>query len=272
MTTKTTATAHVVDVCFPDYLTDHTGILVGVSRAGQTRRELIDQLVDEVCEHPDVGYGDLMDERIGAAIEAAIDAWIGPAIIPTSADTWRFWPVDARGREVTDPEVETPDDQPVLWVRVELEVEPLSIGLDNMDRRDGMVLVLCDDIEDARADQSIAGSHWEVADDLAYALVTDRPDLYESLRAEGYSVDVAEYMAPTEASMAALRLVNGSQERGGEIVWADYSDELHDALADLAEDYVRDEDPTRPRVEYWGHNGPQGYTARGWRVHLRGGR
>lgn len=71
----------------------------------------------------------------------------------------------------------------------------LKIKLDNLDSTDGSVMVYCADKEAARFDQSIRGSRWECPRDMdvAYASISDEPDLVKKLEEDGYEVDPDEY-------------------------------------------------------------------------------
>lgn len=69
----------------------------------------------------------------------------------------------------------------------------MKIKLDNMDKEDGSVLVIAEDADEAREDQSIEGSHWECDGDFAYAIISDRPGLVAALEKEGYEVDTDEF-------------------------------------------------------------------------------
>lgn len=82
-----------------------------------------------------------------------------------------------------------PDEDPA-----EGPEEGLHIKLEA--REDGNVNVWCNDVEGARNDQSIQGSRWEFDGDLAYAIITNTPDLDDELRAEGYVVDISEWHTP----------------------------------------------------------------------------
>jgi hypothetical protein len=74
----------------------------------------------------------------------------------------------------------------------------MKISLDNLDHDDGMVTVYCDDKQAAIDDQSIDGSLWEAPGDLdvAYAVILDRPGLITELRADGYEVNIQNYVEP----------------------------------------------------------------------------
>lgn len=63
---------------------------------------------------------------------------------------------------------------------------------------DGMVLVWCADKQEALDDQTIEGTRWEAPSDLlgAYAIVSNRQNLAEDLRKEGYDVDDGEWSPP----------------------------------------------------------------------------
>ena len=74
----------------------------------------------------------------------------------------------------------------------------MKIKLDNLDRDDGLVLVMAD-WKDAELDQSIEGSMWEHDGDFAYAYISDHSDLINSLRKQGYDLDLLEdYCEPDD--------------------------------------------------------------------------
>lgn len=75
---------------------------------------------------------------------------------------------------------------------------PFKILLDNLEDRDGCVLITTHCKLLAVHDQSIGGANWEVPDDMdiAYAMPSDHPDLLESLVDLGYVVDDANYSPP----------------------------------------------------------------------------
>lgn len=74
---------------------------------------------------------------------------------------------------------------------------PLKIFLDNLEDRNGMVLVTCRDGQRAKVEhQSIDGTRWEADGDFGYAMIEDRPGLVADLKAEGYEVDESEYSPP----------------------------------------------------------------------------
>jgi hypothetical protein len=74
-------------------------------------------------------------------------------------------------------------------------VKKLKISLDNQGDGSETVMVYCDDKEAARNDQSIRGSRWECPGDMdvAYAAISDEPDLVKKLEEDGYDVDASEY-------------------------------------------------------------------------------
>jgi len=86
----------------------------------------------------------------------------------------------------------------VFWKLV--EKAPFRIKLDNLDDREGCVMVDAESKILAVHDQSIAGAHWEAPDDMdgAYAMPGDRPGLLEELRKEGYEIDDSEYWCLTD--------------------------------------------------------------------------
>lgn len=75
---------------------------------------------------------------------------------------------------------------------------PFRIKLDNLDDREGCVMIEAESKILAVHDQSIFGSNWEVPDDLdvAYAMPMDHPSLLEKLEKEGYEINDDEYSPP----------------------------------------------------------------------------
>jgi len=75
---------------------------------------------------------------------------------------------------------------------------PFKIYVDNLEDRDGCVMVSCNSKILAEHDQSIAGSMWECPGDLniAYAMPLDSPTLLQELRDGGYEIDDSEYSPP----------------------------------------------------------------------------
>lgn len=75
---------------------------------------------------------------------------------------------------------------------------PFKINLDNLDDRDGLLLITCGSQLLAAYDQSIAGSLWECPSDMdiAYAMPCDHPGLLEELKAEGYDINDDDYSPP----------------------------------------------------------------------------
>ncbi len=184
-----TIEAEFVDVCFADFLTDHTGILVGIEVYGQTREEMVDEAADEAYSDDEFPLGDTCFDALKAAVKACIK---------TDA---RFWPVDNHGNSVTDKYAEIADEQPCAWFRITVTSKPMPIILDNQGSDDGSVTVTCDE-SDAANDQTIDGSTWENCDGMAYTILSDRPSLYDELVAEGYDVDASAYSPPDDADMA----------------------------------------------------------------------
>ena len=84
----------------------------------------------------------------------------------------------------------------LFWKLVELA--PFRIKLDNLDDREGCVMIEAESKILAVHDQSISGSNWEAPDDLsiAYAMPMDHPGLLEELKKEGYEVNDDEYSPP----------------------------------------------------------------------------
>lgn len=81
---------------------------------------------------------------------------------------------------------------------------PMRISLSLSDDDDGSVTVYCEDQEQAKHDQSIAGSCWEYPKDMnvAYASILARPGLVAELTREGYDVDDSEYSDPDGEDLA----------------------------------------------------------------------
>jgi hypothetical protein len=199
------------DTCFPDYVTDFSGIVVGIQRNGQTRDELIEQVADEVYSLDEFPLGDTAYDQLKQAVVDAIA--MGPED--------RLWPVDTRtGTEIKDPESDAYQDaieaeQPSAWFRVILTSRPMRIALDNQGsdyEQDGMVLVTCEDKAVAEDDRYIDGSTWECPRDMdsAYTSLVDRPTLVAELEAEGYEVDTSCYSAPTDEDMARFAAWDGT--------------------------------------------------------------
>ena len=83
------------------------------------------------------------------------------------------------------------------------EHRPIRITLDNLDDRDGCVLITTPDKAAAVFDQSIAGAQWEAPEDMdiAYAMPSDSPTLLAELEAEGYIIaDYTGYTPPEETT------------------------------------------------------------------------
>jgi hypothetical protein len=198
-----TITATWFDTCFVDYLTDHRGILIGIQRNGQTREELIDEVTDAAYEDDDFEpLGDHVYALLREAVAAEVPKTVNDA---PGRGPFRFWPLDANGRECSDEERDEPaDEQPSAWFRVSIESTPLRVKLtNNGGEDDGSVLVTCDDKGGAEDDQYIDGSTWESPSDMqeAYTILQDRPMLYDELVAAGYDVDTSEYSPPDEQDM-----------------------------------------------------------------------
>lgn len=87
------------------------------------------------------------------------------------------------------------------WFFELLEKAPFFISLDNLDDREGCVMIdtLCK--TKAFYDQSIAGANWEIPSDMdiAYAMPSDHPGLLEELKKEGYNINDDNYSPPDEA-------------------------------------------------------------------------
>lgn len=198
MSKSHSVTAHYVDTCYPDFIRDHRGILVGIERAGQTRDELIEALAEAAYEHED-----WPDDAIGEHAYSLLKSAISDAL-NTDPSVWPFWPVDKTGNDITDPDAEVPDEQPSIWFRFEVESAPLKIKLTNHEDDDGQVLVTCEDVGAAADDGYIDGSTWETPRDMneAYTFLTNRPTIVAELTAEGYDVDASEYSPPDEEDLA----------------------------------------------------------------------
>jgi len=91
------------------------------------------------------------------------------------------------------------DIRKLFWHLV--EKAPFRIRLDNLDDREGCVMVWADSKILAVHDQSIGGSMWEAPDDMdgAYAMPLDHPDLLAELKKEGYEINEDEYSQPDPA-------------------------------------------------------------------------
>jgi hypothetical protein len=186
------------DTCYSDYVTDWSGIVVGVQKRGQTREEMIQEIADECYSDEDFPLGD----HAFALLKSAI-----ASVIPESCA--RFLPVDGSGNDLDpdDENTEIPDEQPSVWVRVRVTSRPMRIALDNQGgdhHENGSVLVTCDDKDAAADDGYIDGSSWETPRDMceAYTILTDRPSLVEDLEREGYDVDASCYAAPDDEDLA----------------------------------------------------------------------
>lgn len=195
MTLKHTIEATWFDTCYPDYVSDFSGIVVGVMRGGQTRQELIDEVADEAYSAEDFPLGDHAFDLLKRAIAEAIGEQ--PA-------TWRFWPVDDTATEITDPDAEIPDEQPSAWFRVRVSSEPITVHLDNQggdSHTYGNVVVTCGEGRKSDLDH-IDGSTWDWAGSDWYTILTDRPSLVAELQAEGWEVDCSCYCEPSAEDMA----------------------------------------------------------------------
>jgi hypothetical protein len=108
---------------------------------------------------------------------------------------WNSSLADALAEEAKSPELITE-----LWWHLVSEA-PFRIKLDNLDDREGCVMVTADSRILAVHDQSIAGCHWEAPGDLleAYAMPLDHPDLLDELKKEGYEINDDEYSPPDPA-------------------------------------------------------------------------
>ena len=84
----------------------------------------------------------------------------------------------------------------VFWELV--KKAPFRIKLDNLDDREGCVMIEAESKILAVHDQSISGANWEAPDDLdiAYAMPMDHPGLLEELKKEGYEINEDEYSPP----------------------------------------------------------------------------
>lgn len=115
-------------------------------------------------------------QALGAEIvRAAQEAWTRPAILDVTA-----------GKRAQAGDIGPGDDYP--------DPEPMRITISNTEDEDmPSVLVIADDAQDARNDQTIRGSNWEFDGDFAYAIISDEPDLIAKLEADGYNVEAGEY-------------------------------------------------------------------------------
>jgi hypothetical protein len=86
--------------------------------------------------------------------------------------------------------------------RAHYELEPITVHLDNLDDRDGCVMVTVSGPGAhawAMEDQTIAGARWEGdRDDFAYAMPADHPGLVAELESEGYTLNLDEYSPPED--------------------------------------------------------------------------
>jgi hypothetical protein len=94
-------------------------------------------------------------------------------------------------------EAKSPELITELWWHL-VDKAPFRIKLDNLDDREGCVMIDAESKILAVHDQSIAGAHWEAPDDMdgAYAMPGDHPGLLEELKKEGYEIDDSEYCPP----------------------------------------------------------------------------
>lgn len=193
------------DSCFIDYLTESSNgddldgkegtytWIVGVERGGQTAEDLIKEVADAVYSEDGFPLGDSIMESLKEQVKVAVG---------TQPSEWRLWPMDADGCEITDEEVEVPEEQPSAWFRVVVEWHPLKISLRSTDDDDGQVIVDCEDGEGAADDQYIDGSTWEdLEDGTAYTILSDRPTLVAELEKEGYDVDQTDYSPPDQEDL-----------------------------------------------------------------------
>lgn len=92
-----------------------------------------------------------------------------------------------------------PDLLKGLWWDL-VHCAPFRIKLDNLDDREGCVMIDAESKILAVHDQSIAGCHWGARDDMdgAYAMPGDHPGLLEELKKENYEIDDSEYYPPDE--------------------------------------------------------------------------
>lgn len=98
--------------------------------------------------------------------------------------------------EVSAMDSEGHDIRKLFWELV--EKAPFRIKLDNLDDREGCVMIEAESKILAVHDQSISGSNWEAPDDLniAYAMPMDHPGLLDELKKEGYEINDDEYSPP----------------------------------------------------------------------------
>lgn len=161
--------------------TDSEGVVHSAKVAQLEDEELDDQPSDDdyfIEDKPNHGYSVSQSQKF---LESFSDRDEAEAFIRKHMDQEKFWPnvwfVDDHGgmQLITIPEA------------------VMRIKLDNQDHTDGLVLVIAEDAEKAKKDQTIMGSHWEFEDDFAHALISDEPGLEKKLQQEGYEVDDSDY-------------------------------------------------------------------------------
>lgn len=83
---------------------------------------------------------------------------------------------------------------------------PIKVKITCSDDDDGMCTLWCDDVEQARHDQSVSldgqSSNWEFPDgEIAICSLSNFYDLEAALEAAGYDVDGSEYSAPDDEDL-----------------------------------------------------------------------
>lgn len=96
---------------------------------------------------------------------------------------------------------------------------PMSVKITCSDDDDGMCTVWCDDVEQARHDQSVSldgqSSNWEFPDgEIAICSLCNFYDLDAALTADGYDVDSSEYSAPDAEDLAYWAYRNDAENDG----------------------------------------------------------
>jgi hypothetical protein len=107
--------------------------------------------------------------------------------------------LDALLAELIEMDSEGHDIRKLFWHMI--DKAPFKIRLDNLDDREGCVMIDCESQILATHDQTIAGARWECPSDMtsAYAMPLDHPDLLDQLKKEGYEINDDEYSPPDPA-------------------------------------------------------------------------
>ncbi len=133
------------------------------------------------------------------------------------------------------------------YVSLRWSVEDVPLRLLNADRDDGMVLVLTPQgpeyEEAAEDDQTLEGSTWEDSgDDSPYNLITDRVNLVEDLRKEGYVLNLSEYVPPEEHEIPCA----GEKSHTVMLADAHWDDQLGGLVCGRCADHASGDDATKP--------------------------